>query len=214
MTKAFEKILNSKIIAIIRGVSSDDILPVANALLKGGINCLEVTFNHKDDIDGVNTLKSISKLKNKYENELFVGAGTVLTANQVDKAVEAGAEYIISPNVDEDVIKRTKELNKISIPGALTPSEAMNAYNFGADIIKIFPAGNFGSSYLKSIMAPLSHLKFAAVGAVDKNNIEDFKKIGINIFGLGSNLVNVNDVLNKNFDNITKKAELYKQIIG
>ncbi len=214
MQNTFNEILNSKIIAIIRGVNSKDIIPTVNALLEGGVNCVEVTFNNKDDKEGLNTLESISKIKNEFSKDIFVGAGTVLTPSQVERAVEAGAEYIISPNVSENVIRRTKELGKVSMPGTLTPSESMDAYNFGADIIKIFPAGDFGPSYLKSIMAPLNHLNFAAVGAINENNINDYLEIGINIFGLGSNLVNIKDILNKNFDNITKKAKIYKKIIG
>ena len=139
MTKnTLEQIKKEKIIAIVRGISSDKMLDLGMAFRKGGIKCMEVTFDQSSKEGIEETLKSIRLLAEK-GGDLCVGAGTVMTVEQVRMAFEAGAKYIISPNVDERVIKETKKLGMVSIPGALTATEAAFAYECGADIVKIFP---------------------------------------------------------------------------
>lgn len=117
---------------------------------------------------------------------------------------------MISPNVDKDIIQKTKELGMISIPGALTATEVVQAYGFGADIVKLFPAGIWGAGYIKALCAPLSHIPVAAVGGVDKNNIQSFFRAGACCVGIGGNLVNKTRVLNREFESITKEAKALK----
>ena len=139
-----QKILDGKVIAIVRGIGSKDIVKLAEAMEKGGINCIEVTFDQTSSETIAETKKSIAAIKEHLGDRVYVGAGTVMTVEQVHMAVEAGAEYIISPNVNEAVIRETKKLDKVSIPGAMTPTEAAAAYEYGADIVKMFPAGVLG----------------------------------------------------------------------
>ena len=157
-----------KIIAISRGISSSHILKVADALRRGGVHFMEVTYNPSNEEASKDTLKSIEVLKKEFGEEMHIGAGTVLTVEQVEDAREAGAEYIISPNVDEIVIRKTKELGLLSIPGAMTPTEAQNAWKWGADYVKIFPADNLGADYIKAMLSSMNHLKLVCTGGIDE----------------------------------------------
>ena len=135
-----------------------------------------------------------------------VGAGTVLTLEQVDIAAKAGAEYIISPDVNEAVIRHTIEMGLVSMPGALTPSEVMAAHRYGADFVKLFPAGNMGASYIKAVRAPISHVKLLAVGGVSAENAKAFITAGCVGVGVGGNLVNKEWIERGEFEKITQAA--------
>ena len=202
-----QQIQEKKIIAIIRGVSSKDILETAKALIAGGIRLMEITFDHTSEAGMRNTLECFDTLTRELEGEILMGAGTVMSVEEVELACAHGAKYIISPNVDEAVILRTKELGLVSMPGALTPSEVVQAKNYGADIVKLFPAGDLGIGYIKSVRAPLAHISMAAVGGVNENNIGDFAKVGVDGFGIGSNLVSAKVVAAGDFARITETAK-------
>ena len=200
-----EKILEEKLIAILRGIPVDKVVDLAEALHKGGINLIEITFDPKS-AENAETVESIRLVKEHFKGEVGVGAGTVLTVDHVRKAREAGAEYIISPNTNEAVIKETKRLGMISMPGALTPSEIESAYEYGADFVKVFPVSNLGVSYLKAVAAPLSHIRLIAVGGVKPDNIKDFLKAGACGVGAAGNMVNKEWLKNGEFDKITECA--------
>ena len=213
MDNVKEKILAKKIVAIIRGVGKDKMVAAVQAMVDGGIELMEVTFVQGDAAKSKESLESISLIKNTFDGRVLVGAGTVLTIGQVDDAVAAGAEYIISPNTDVDVIKRTKALGKISIPGAFTPSEVMTAYNAGADFVKLFPAGLLGVEYIKAVKAPLSNVPLLAVGGVDVGNVASFIKAGAVGVGVGGNLVNTKAIQSGEFSLITQVARDYVRAI-
>lgn len=213
MSKVLEQIKRDKIIAIVRGIKSEKIVPLAEALWKGGVTCIEVTFDQSSEAGLKETLASIRALKEAAGDRVCVGAGTVLSPEQVREAVQAGAEYIISPNVDETVIRETKELGKISIPGALTPSEVAAAWKQGADIVKLFPAGQFGPSYIKALKAPLSHIPVTAVGGINPDNCADFIRAGAVGVGCGGNLVSKKLVEAGEFEKITETARQYKRAL-
>lgn len=195
-----------KVISIIRAVGSDRIIPVADALYKGGIRLIEVTFDQKDPECIAKTSSSIKKLKEYFSDNVFIGAGTVMNTDQVNAAYEAGAGYIISPDTNSEVISLTVKLAMTSIPGAFTPGEIVQAHNYGASYVKIFPAGVLGPGYIKAVTAPLSHIKLLAVGGVDENNMEDFFKAGVKGFGIGSNIVDKKAAEEGRYDDITIKA--------
>lgn len=196
-----------KVIAIVRGVDPDTCLKVAEALYAGGIRLLEVTFPQKNPELFQSTADAISMIKSAFAGRMRIGAGTVLTVEQVEMAAKAGAEYIISPNVDTDVIRRTLELDLVSMPGALTPSEVMIAYNAGADYVKLFPIGVMGTAYVKAIMAPISHVKMLAVGNISSDNAADYLKAGVVGLGVGGKLVNKDAIAAGDFEKLTKAAE-------
>ncbi|WHH58221.1 bifunctional 4-hydroxy-2-oxoglutarate aldolase/2-dehydro-3-deoxy-phosphogluconate aldolase [Petroclostridium sp. X23] len=203
------QIFQNKIVAIIRGIGSDRIIDTVGALLEGGINLLEVTFNQESQEKSADTLKCLKLIKKEYGDRVCLGAGTVLTLEQVEKSVEAGAEYIISPNTDVKVIQKTKEMGKISIPGSFTPSEAVTAYNAGADIVKLFPAGILGTDYIKAFLAPLSHIPVVAVGGVTVENVNDFISAGAKGVGVGGNLVDKKAIYAGEYDKIIQVAQDY-----
>ncbi len=175
-------LLQHKVVAIIRGMPSTDAAAIAEALYKGGIRLVEITLNSPD------ALGVIAQLSDVYNNKMLIGAGTVLTAQEASDAISAGAEYIISPMLDADVIKTTLDKGKISIPGAYTPTEIVQAHRCGAHIIKVFPA--LSADYIKSVLAPLHHLKLMPTGGVDVSNIKEYQNAGAVAFGIGSALVN------------------------
>jgi len=188
--KVIQSITEHKLIAIVRGAEEKTILPLAEALLAGGITMMEITFNQAKPETFDSTLRGISQVREQFGDSLLAGAGTVISTDQVDLAYQAGAMYIISPNTNPAVIHRTRELGMISLPGALSPSECLAAHEAGADLVKIFPASDLGTGYLKAIRAPLSHIKFLAVGGINEKNAGDFIKAGAVGLGVGGNLVN------------------------
>ena len=182
-------VLKHKLIAILRKVEPDKLLHVAEALYRGGIRLMEVTFVPSGAFPEELTLGQIESIRKSFGQELLAGAGTVLTSKQAELAHGAGASFIISPNTEEWVIKRTLELGMTSIPGALTPTEMQRAHELGADFVKLFPAGELGLAYIKGVMAPLNHIKTLAVGGIHENNMAAFLAAGVKGFGIGSNLV-------------------------
>ena len=212
--KIIDNVKQKKLIAIVRGMEPDYMLSLGQALYDGGIDMIEVTFNQSATDHYAATVKGIEILKEHFQDRVLVGAGTVLTTEQVDLAKAAGAGYIITPSTDPEVISYAKEQNLVAMPGALTPSEAVAAWKAGADFVKIFPAGNLGPAYLKAIRAPLSHIPFLAVGGINEKNIPDFLKAGAAGFGVGGNLVNKEWIMNGETDKITQLAKAFVQAVS
>ena len=178
------------IIAIIRGVEPDVCLRLAEAYYKGGINMVEVTFNQKAPQTWKDTARAIRAIKDRFSGDVKAGAGTVLTEEQLRMCEDAGGEYMITPNVNVPLIRRCVADGLMAMPGAMTPSEAVEAFEAGASYVKIFPAGVLGPGYIKAIKAPLSHIPFLAVGGIGPDNIADFIKAGCVGAGVGGNLTN------------------------
>ncbi len=184
-----ESILKNHLIAIVRGLSRENVLRTADALARGGVKLMEVTYNAADASAHEETAATIAALRRAFDGALEIGAGTVLTKRQVDLTREAGGRFIISPNVDPDVIGYTVESGLVSIPGAMTPTECALAQKSGADFVKLFPIGNLGASYLKAIAAPLSHIRFLAVGGVKPEEMKAYAAAGAVGFGAGGDLI-------------------------
>ena len=202
-------IRREKIFAILRGVATDHVVETARALSSGGIRLLEVTFDHSADTGIEDTLECISLIRNTLSDEVIVGAGTVLSPEQVRLAAQAGARFIVSPNLDHEVIRQTKDLGLFSMPGALTPTEITQAVKAGADMVKLFPGGSFGPAYVKAIGAPLKGIALVVVGGVDVDNIDEFFRAGATGVGLGSNLVSAKEANAGNYNVIERKARDY-----
>jgi len=181
-------------VSIIRGADPNDVLKIAEALHEGGIKILEVAFNSP------NALSVIKELSLKMENKLLIGMGTVLDTATAKQAIEAGAKFIISPSYNDGIIQTTKQLGAVSIPGAYTPTEIVNAFNAGGDIIKVFPASS-NVNYIKEIRAPLPHIPLMPTGGVTLGNIKEFQKAGAAAFGIGSSLVNTKEKVTSEYLN-------------
>ena len=187
--EVLSRIQKEKLIAILRGVPMDRIDGVVSALVRGGVRVLEFTFDH-DQPDCVNAnAAKIRYTVEKFGDQVLVGCGTALTVEEVEAAHGAGACLVISPNVDEKVIRRARELDMVSMPGALTPTEVVAAYEMGADIVKRFPAGELGLGYIKAVRGPLRFIPMSAVGGVKPENVKDFLDAGVCGFGVGGQLV-------------------------
>lgn len=196
-----------KIITILRGLNQEEVLNTAQALYDGGIRLLEITFDQTAPAEV--TAQAIRAVNEKFEGKLCVGAGTVMTIRQLYAAYEAGAKYIISPDSNPEIIRETKKLGLISMPGAMTPTEVASSYSWGADIVKIFPADNLGLSYIKALQGPLKHIPMSAVGGVNLDNIADFINAGLAGVGIGSNIVDKGAIRRGDYACITKLAEEY-----
>ena len=206
----FNKIVEEfKIIAIIRGVPNEKVIDTVQALYVGGIRLMEVTFSQASPTCIKDTTESIETIQKTMGDKICIGAGTVMNKEQVQTAVDAGAKYIISPNTDMEVIEETKRLGAISIPGAFTPSEAVNAYNMGADYVKLFPAGLLGVAYIKALSAPINHIPMMAVGGINAENFNEFLATGISGVGIGSSLVNVDLIEQEKWEDLTELAKQF-----
>lgn len=213
MEQVMESIRTNKLIAIVRGLEARHMRALAEALLKGGISMIEVTFNQAHPEMWADTAAAIKLLADEFSGRILPGAGTVMTPEQVRIARDAGAMYIISPDTCPEVIKETKRLGLVSLPGAMTPTECALAARSGADAVKIFPAGNLGPGYIKALRAPLSNISFLAVGGVNEKNAADFIAAGAVGLGVGGALVNKEWIENGEFDKITALAREYVKAV-
>lgn len=202
-----QKVLDKKIVAIVRGVYGQDCINLAKALYAGGIELLEVTFDQSRPEALVWTSETIRRLVEELGDKMAFGAGTVTSLEMLELAKEAGAQFIVSPDTNEDVIKATVAAGLVSMPGAMTPTEIVTAHRYGADFVKVFPTSNLGASYIKAIRGPINHIRLLAVGGVNEKNIGEFIKAGVNGAGVGGNLVNKEWIKNGEFDKITALAE-------
>ncbi|MCF8018950.1 MAG: bifunctional 4-hydroxy-2-oxoglutarate aldolase/2-dehydro-3-deoxy-phosphogluconate aldolase [Vallitaleaceae bacterium] len=204
-----ERVKKEKIIAIVRGINKERVLDTCKALYAGGISMIEVTFNQSSPTGNKDTYEAIKLISESLGDKICVGAGTVMTMEQLELAVKAGAKYIISPNYDKAIVARTVELGAASMPGVLTPSEIVDAYNTGAIAAKIFPIGTLGIDYLKAIKTPISHIPMIAVGGVDLDNLAEYINAGAVGVGIGSCLVNKKLIDAGKYDELTELAKKF-----
>jgi 2-dehydro-3-deoxyphosphogluconate aldolase/(4S)-4-hydroxy-2-oxoglutarate aldolase len=208
-----QSVLENKLIAIVRGVYGEDCVSLAKALCAGGIKLLEVTFDQSNEALWEKTADTIRMLNRQLGDQMTFGAGTVTSVELVNIAKDAGAQFIVSPDCDPAVIRATVDAGMVSMPGALTPTEVLQAHKAGADFVKLFPAGNLGPGYLKSVAAPINHVKLLAVGGVNENNIKDFLNAGAVGAGIGGNLVNKTWIAEGKFQEITALAKALTDVV-
>lgn len=200
MTKAslLEQLLATKIIAIIRLSSPASIFELAQALRKGGIKAIEITMGTPNALQEINKLSQIEGV--------IPGVGSVVDAKTAQAAIEAGAQFIVTPVSKPEVIKISHKYDKPILSGAMTPSEMLQAYEWGADVIKLFPAANFGLSYFNAVKAPMPHLPIMPTGGVTVENAAEWLANGAVCLGVGSTLVNKKLIEEGDFDGITTIA--------
>ena len=202
-------VMDGRIIAIIRGFAPDVCLKLAEAYATGGIRLVEVTFNQKSPETWKDTAAAIRAIKARFGGDIHVGAGTVLTEEQLGMCMDAGGEYMITPNVKPELIRSCVSKGLVAMPGALTPSEAVDAWEAGASFVKIFPAGSLGPSYVKALRAPLSHIPFLAVGGISPDNVAEFMRVGCVGAGVGGNLCNKEWIASGAWDKIADTARQF-----
>ncbi len=208
-----ESVLENKIVVIVRGVAKEKLIPLAEAMYAGGIRLLEITYSANKSVSDEETAENIRALSEHFSGRMFIGAGTVLDERQVELTKAAGGKFIISPDVNEAVIKKSVELGLVSMPGALTPSEITAANRAGADFVKLFPITSLGLDYVKAVRAPLSHVKLIAVGGIHDGNMKDYLGAGVCGFGIGSNIIDKKLIEAEDYAGITALAKKYVEAI-
>lgn len=188
--QVLKAVAEEKVVAIVRGIEPEKCMKVAQALYDGGIRLMEITYNQQKPDSWQENANTIGAVAKAFAGKMHVGAGTVTNPHLVEITAAAGGEFIISPDANPAVIRRTRELGLVSMPGVLTPTEILMAVEAGADVVKLFPAGEMGTGYLKAIRGPISHVKIMAVGGVNEKNAGDFIAAGACGVGVGGNLAN------------------------
>lgn len=201
--KNIELIKKNKIIAIIRTDISESLEKIVEMLSVSGIKILEVSFNTPG------ALKWIERLSNRFEDEVLIGAGTVIDSETAVSAISAGAKFIISPILKKQIIKICLRHKIISVPGIFTPTEALTAHEEGADFVKLFPAGNLGPDYIKAIKTPLPQLQIISVGGINLSNARKFLDNGACALAIGDSLVSKEAIKNKDYKLIKENAKKF-----
>jgi len=183
MNPTIQHIEAGKVVAILRGDFSGREEDIVAAMIGGGLTAVEVTLNSRD------AFAAINRLAKRFGSEIAVGAGTVLTPNEVLRAADAGAQFIVSPNRDIAVIEQTKKLNLVSLPGCFTPSEVVEAINAGADAAKLFPANSLGPAFVKALRGPLPQIRTVPTGGVTAELAREYFAAGAWAIGAGSELI-------------------------
>ena len=213
MNQFVKEFLESKVIVVCRGIAEEEILNVAQAMYDGGIRFMEVPFNQADPSSFTSTARKIKAVREAMNGKMHVGAGTVITMEQFEVAKEAGAEIIVSPTMEEDVIVATKEAGLISMPGCATPSEMTKAYKLGADLVKLFPASVMTLKTIKEISVPLNHIPMVCFGGVSAENIKEVLATGVVGVGMASSVLNKEALANKDYAKIKELAKVVTEQI-
>jgi 2-dehydro-3-deoxyphosphogluconate aldolase/(4S)-4-hydroxy-2-oxoglutarate aldolase len=203
-----DRVLNCGMVAIIRATSGEQLVQVAEALFDGGIDVIEVTFT----VPGV--LDVISAVRKQLGKKILLGAGTVLDPESARLALLAGAEFLVSPTVNLDVIHLCHRYDKLMMTGAYTPTEILTAWEAGADIVKVFPAEIGGPAYLKAIKGPLPQIRLMPTGGVNLQTLPSFIQAGACAVGLGSSLVEKEALELGQFDRIRELAQQYVALLA
>lgn len=195
------------LVAIIRTPSRELVLPACEALINGGLLVVEVTMTVPD------ALGALRDMSARFGNRALVGAGTILNAEQCRAAIDAGAEFIVTPITKPEIVAAAHTHDKAVMLGAYTPTEAQLAHEAGADFIKIFPADKLGPGYIRNIRAPLPHLRVVPTGGVDLQTAPEFLKAGCAALGVGSSLVSAEILKTRNWAELTRLAAAFVQVV-
>ncbi len=206
--RPLDRVLDSCIVAVIRAESGELLVDVAEALLAGGVEVMEVTFTVPKAV------RVLERVADKLGDRVLLGAGTVLDSETCRAAILAGAEFIVSPTVNVAVIELCKRYSKLILPGAFTPTEVLTAWEAGADIVKIFPSEITGPKYLKALHGPLPHIRLMPTGGVNLETATDFLKAGACALGVGSSLVDPKLVAAGDLKKIENLARQYQQVVS
>ncbi len=210
MAELLRQIQDCGVIVVVRAQKqhAEGILPGAEAVMKVGCKAIEITFSVPDAVS------VIRRVDEAFGNDILLGAGTVMTPADAVAAVNAGARYLVAPNTNPEVIGMAKRLGVPVFPGALSPSEVVDAWNAGADAVKIFPASIFGPAYIKALRGPLPHIPLVPTGGISAQNAGDYIKAGAFALGAGSNLFDPLLLAEKRYDEMTARAREFCEAIA
>jgi 2-dehydro-3-deoxyphosphogluconate aldolase/(4S)-4-hydroxy-2-oxoglutarate aldolase len=194
------RLMDPGIIAVIRAQKSEQVVPISEALIAGGVIAIEVTMTTP------NALSAIRQARETLTGSALIGVGTVLDAKTCEAAIAAGAEFVVTPICRPALVALAHMADRPIMLGAYSPTEAQTAYEAGADYIKIFPADSLGPGYIKALRAPLPHLRLVPTGGVDVHNVGDFLRAGCAALGIGSSLVSTKILKDEDWPGLTRKA--------
>jgi len=201
--EALDIILESGVVAVMRAKSSSQLIAAADAIKKGGVRAIEVTMTTPG------ALGVIAEAKARYGSDVAFGAGTILDTETGRAAILAGADFIVAPTLNLDVLKLCNRYGIASMPGCFSPTEILTAWEGGADLVKLFPVSVGGPELIKAVLAPLPHVKLVAVGGVDLSNAADYIRKGAVALGVGSDLVSQKLLDAGDMDEITRRAAAF-----
>ena len=204
---AVQRLCAQGVVAVVRASSSEQLLDVARALLAGGVDCIEITMTTPNALEVISTCR-------KTLGDAFVGVGSVLEPETARKAIDAGAQFVVSPIFNPKVVEAAHQHDCPCVPGAFTPTEIHRATEAGADMVKVFPAGMFGPKFFKAVLAPMPHLKLTPTGGVTLDTAAAWIAAGAQTLGIGSSLVTKSALASGNFREITDLASRYVQIVA
>jgi len=210
LTKAevIQQIRDTGVIPVVRASSTDEAMRAIDAIREGGISVLEITMT----VPGA--IKVIEQVSKRYGKDVLVGAGTVLDPEIAEACISSGAQFVVSPALNLETIACCRRLDVAVMPGALTPTEVVQAWNAGADFVKVFPAGAVGgASYLKALKAPLPQIELVPTGGVSLKTAGDFIRAGAAALGVGADLVDLKAIREGQSDVITERAKQFSQIV-
>jgi len=196
-------IIESGVVAVIRVSSADDLVNICSALADGGIKAVEITMTSPG------ALEAISETTQVLNGKAIVGAGSVIDAETARSCILAGAEFIVGPILDLDMVRLCNRYGKIVIPGAFSPTEILTCWEAGVDVVKVFPATSLGPSFIKDVLGPLPQVKLMPTGGIDINNVSEYINAGAACVGVGSALVDKTIVHEKRWDDLTERARQY-----
>jgi len=196
-----KKIIENKVIAVIRSNSKDNLMPFIDLIIKSGINSIEITLTTP------NALSVIKQLKNYYKGSILIGAGTVTDLDSAKKALDVGAEYIVTPVLNMEVIDYVKKSQFPVISGAFSPTEIYNSFHAGSDMIKIFPANLLGIENFKSIQVIMPKLTLMPTGGISSENAREWLNAGADVLGIGTSLINDQIISNKDYDKLKSNSQ-------
>lgn len=206
-TDITERMLQERIIAIFRGFTAEQANMAAEALVEGGIRFMEVTMNTAD------AAEIISHWRERFAGRAYIGAGTVIDIASAREALTCGAQFLISPNLDEEVIAYAAERGVDVWPGVLTPTEIVRAWKAGAKAVKLFPLGSLGPEYVREVRGPLGHIPIIATGGIDMHTLASYGAAGASAFGLGSKLLPKDDILSGNYEALAVNASQFVDMV-
>ncbi len=206
-TDHLRQVLDSGLVAVVRSPDGSQLVDVCGALAEGGVRVVEITMTVPDALDVVRHVRKA------LGDRLLLGAGTILDAETARAALLAGAEYLVSPTLNLDVIRLCRRYDKLVMPGAFTPTEILTAWEAGADIVKVFPADVLGPAYFKALRSPLPQIRVMPTGGVDLTTAADFLRAGACCLGVGSQLVEPKAVAARDLDRIRALARQYRDLV-
>ncbi|MFP4106924.1 MAG: bifunctional 4-hydroxy-2-oxoglutarate aldolase/2-dehydro-3-deoxy-phosphogluconate aldolase [Phycisphaerae bacterium] len=203
-----KRLCDKGIVAVVRAQSSEQLIDVARALVAGGVDCIEITMTTP------NALQVIKDTRAEMGDKALVGVGSVLDVQTAQNAIDAGAEFVVSPIFKDRIVKTAHEADLPCVPGCFTPTEIITATDVGADMCKVFPAGHFGPKYFKNILAPMPHLKLTPTGGVNLDTAAEFIKAGACTLGVGSALVTKKALADGDMGEIERLAAEYVKVVA